>query len=226
MTRTCEDQQAAYLEGDPEAIEHAKACPVCGPEREQLDALRSALGEPPMWAEPPAGLEQRIVATALAGAIEERPLAPVVSLADRRAARMRTLRTAVAACAAGIALTIGVGAAIDREPGPDARLTLASTALAPGARAEVALRDTDSGVEVRLDVRGLPRAPAGNYYQAWVNRADGVQVPIGTFHTGSGEVVLWSGVLLGDDSSLTVTLEQEDNDQRSSGRVVLTSAGR
>ena len=62
--------------------------------------------------------------------------------------------------------------------------------------------------------------PAGFYYQAWVKGDKGL-VPIGTFHTGEGEVTLWSGVPLSQYHTITVTLEEEGGDPASSGKRVL-----
>ncbi len=113
-----------------------------------------------------------------------------------------------------VSQTLGGGRRID------AHLALAGTELAPRARAEADLREDRSGIEIRLDVSGLPRAPARFYYQAWVKGASGL-VPIGTFHTGNGTVVLWSGVPLDRYDTITVTIEEEGGDAASSGRRVL-----
>jgi hypothetical protein len=109
-------------------------------------------------------------------------------------------------------------------------VALAGTELAPEARATATLRETGSGVAVTLRTDGLPPAPAGFYYQAWVVGPAGA-VPIGTFHQrgdeddGSDEAVeLWSGVDLADYPLLTVTIEAEDGDPASSGRRVLQAS--
>ena len=72
-------------------------------------------------------------------------------------------------------------------------------------------------------MRGLPPAPPGTYYQAWV-KGDGGLVTIGTFHMQGGDdtVELWSGVPLDEYPTITVTLQDEGGGQESSGRVVLT----
>ena len=49
----------------------------------------------------------------------------------------------------------------------------------------------------------------------------GVLVPIGTFNEGA-EVVLWAGVSPVDFPTITVTKEQADGNQASSGQVVLS----
>ena len=104
----------------------------------------------------------------------------------------------------------------------DVEIALAGTDLAPGASADARLIDTDAGVVVLLDVRDLPPAPEGFYYQGWVRNAD-EGVTIGTFHMrgGDNEIELWSGVPLEDYPVITVTLQREGDGPASSGDVVL-----
>ena len=85
------------------------------------------------------------------------------------------------------------------------------------------VEELGSGVAIELDVRGLPPAPPGTYYQGWVKGAEGL-VTVGTFHLRGGDdtVELWSGVPLDRYPTLTVTLQDEGAGQESSGRVVLS----
>ena len=74
-----------------------------------------------------------------------------------------------------------------------------------------------------MDIRDLPPAPPGQYYQGWVRSEDGELVTIGTFHMRGGDatVTLWSGVELADYPIVTVTIQTEGAGQDSSGEVVL-----
>jgi hypothetical protein len=72
-----------------------------------------------------------------------------------------------------------------------------------------------------LDTHGLPRLPAGEFYQAWLKDGQDTLVPIGTFSASGDTVVLWSGVSPREFPTLSVTIEASDGDQRSSGRKVL-----
>ncbi|HET9765979.1 MAG TPA: anti-sigma factor, partial [Thermoanaerobaculia bacterium] len=65
-----------------------------------------------------------------------------------------------------------------------------------------------------------PRLEGGRFYEAWLRNADGVLVPIGTFNEGRN-VTLWAGVPPKEFTTLTVTREQADGDQASSGDKVL-----
>ena len=105
--------------------------------------------------------------------------------------------------------------------GPGVQADLQATDLLPGAAGTVRLDETDSGVWIRLDASGLPRRDNGVFYQAWVKTPQGL-VPIGTFHTGD-DVVLWSGIGIDDTDAVTVTLEENDGNQESSGQRVLVA---
>jgi anti-sigma-K factor RskA len=100
------------------------------------------------------------------------------------------------------------------------RAALAPTALLPGATGEAMLTNTPSGWRIELDATGLPRLENGRYYQPWLRNTVGVLVPIGTFNDGR-EVTLWAGVPPTDFTTLSVTREQADGDQASSGEKVL-----
>ena len=90
----------------------------------------------------------------------------------------------------------------------------------PGARGEATLTKTASGWRIELDATGLPRLAGGRFYEAWLRNPAGVLVPIGTFNE-SRKVTLWAGVSPKLFSMLTVTREQADGDQTSSGEKVL-----
>ena len=94
------------------------------------------------------------------------------------------------------------------------------TDLVPGARGDATLTKASSGWRVELDATGLPRRAGGRFYEAWLRNAAGALVPIGTFNEAR-EVTLWAGVSPKLFRTLTVTREQADGDQASSGDKVL-----
>ena len=141
----------------------------------------------------------------------------------------------------GGALTAGTGHASSSSPaplpprsspsrsgsrsGPTTRprassAALAPTDLAPGADGGATLTKTSSGWRIELDATGLPRLDAGRFYEAWLKNDAGTLVPIGTFNEGQN-VTLWAGVSPVDFPTLTVTREEADGDQASSGEKVL-----
>jgi hypothetical protein len=105
--------------------------------------------------------------------------------------------------------------------GPDYEGELAAAAEAPGASATVDVTQNDSGFRITLDAEGLPDLLAGEFYQGWLKNSVGTLVPIGTFSSGDDRVTLWSGVSPADFPIITVTIETADNNQDSSGRLVL-----
>ena len=98
-------------------------------------------------------------------------------------------------------------------------LAVTGTDLAPGTSGRLRLDETSSGVRIALDMPGLPRRDNGQFYEAWVKTDKGL-VPIGTFHSGTA-VTLWSGISMTDFSAVTVTLEDNDGNQESSGRRII-----
>jgi hypothetical protein len=147
--------------------------------------------------------------------------APAGVAQARRSRRRFAVPAAVASVAATIAIIVGA-VALTNGGGADYTANLAGSALAPGARASAAVVHNNAGFRIVLDAHGLARLPAGEYYQGWLKNDAGTLVPIGTFSSSDGKVTLWSGVSPKDFPKLTVTIEATDNDQTSSGRIVLS----
>ena len=227
-----DDDRVAYLAGeDGGAVPTDAVDPTDVDDRadlDDLDELRALLADEALWAEPPAGLEDSIVA-AIAGEArpEARPDAPsapvpparpVSSLDARRSRRWGV----VLASAAAVVLVAAAGVFLVTRDGTNegTAVELTPTDVLPGAAGTAHVKRFDSGWRILLDATGLPRLDDGAFYQAWLRDADGVLVPIGTFNEGA-DVVLWAGVSPERFSTLTVTEERADGDQASSGRRVL-----
>jgi Anti-sigma-K factor rskA len=169
--------------------------------------------------------QRRAVALAQGAAAEvEAPAALRARIEAQRGARRAPARRrlVVAAAAGAAALAVALALTVFRSGGfgPRYHVALAPTALAPGAAGEATLTRTRSGWRVELDARGLPRLAGGRFYEAWLRNSAGVLVPIGTFNDGR-DVTLWAGVSPKDFPTLTVTREQADGRQASSGEKVL-----
>ena len=119
-----------------------------------------------------------------------------------------------------LAVGIGVGVFRSGTSGESFHAALAATELAPGAKGDATLTKTSSGWRIELDATGLPRLEGGRFYEAWLRNAAGVLVPVGTFNEGR-KVTLWAGVSPKNFTTLTVTREEVDGDQASSGNKVL-----
>ncbi len=199
---------------------------------DELAALEGLLGNDAVWAEPPAELEDAVVAAIAAEVAAGGPpaSAPAPAPPDPPAPEgtvvpfRRRLLPVVGAAAAVLIAVFGLATVLSGDDdGPEGRIVeLAATDLAPGASAEADVVDTPSGVKILLDVSGLPPAPDGGFYQAWVRNADG-GVSAGTFHLrgGDSEIELWSGVPIDDYPLITVTMQMEGEGPESSGQVVL-----
>ena len=138
----------------------------------------------------------------------------------RRTPRLRRLALVGAGAAAVLAVAIGLSVFGSETTGERFHAALAPTDVLPGATGEATLTKTSSGWKIELDATGLPRLEGGRFYQAWLRNAAGVLVPIGSFNEGK-DVTLWAGVSPKDFTTLTVTREQADGEQASSGEKVL-----
>jgi hypothetical protein len=208
-----------------------------------LDALAPALRDEAVWVEPPAGLADSIIAAIAAertagpaAPLTAVPTAPPMSVAEAEApttvrpitsARSRRSRATwwVGAAAAAAIAALAVGIVVTRGDGESdqEQFAIEGTELAPAAAATAEVKERGAGVAIALDIRDLPPAPEGSYYQGWVRNADGETVTIGTFHMRSGDstVTLWSGVPVEEYPTLTITLQKEGAGPESSGQVVL-----
>ena len=203
-----DDERIAYLAGDETA--HLSL-----DERGELDSIRALLAEPAVWAEPDPALEDRVVAAIGAAQVAgDRP----VALRSRR----HWIRNTILGVAAALILTAGIVSGL-RQPSTSAQTYAADlhgTALAADAGGSAELTQTTSGWRIVLHANGLPRRDGGEFYEAWLKNSGGVLVPIGTFNEAA-DVTLWAGVSPGEFSTMSVTRQQADGGQASSGQVVL-----
>jgi hypothetical protein len=176
-----------------------------------------ALADPSTWVEPRAGLEEDVV-QALADAT------PLRTHAVRTRRRVAVLGGVVGlAAAAAIAVAFFVGATVKHsDDGITYAAQLGPTQLAPNAHASAGVSHSSAGFRVTVDAHDLPQLHDGQYFQAWLRNEAGVEVPIGTFSSSNDYVTLWSGVTPDTFHTMSVTIEATDNDQASSGNVVLT----
>lgn len=194
----------------------------------EFDELGDLLDDSALWADPPADLENRVVA-AIAAERDGRPSLVDTSRPMPRTHRVparrrsRRLISAAVGLAAAIAIAIGVAVSIAGRSGGGEHfaIALSSPGGAGTAEGRVNVARTSSGWRIELDATGLPRLDSGRYYEAWMRNDAGTLVPIGTFNE-SHNVVLWSGVSPRDYPTLTVTEESADGNQASSGERVLT----
>lgn len=184
-------------------------------DQDRLDLVRSILGEEATWAEPPPEVADRLLEE-IGSAKRSTPAEP--SSPPRRWARPAAAILGAAALVMVLAGVFGVFSSPDEQV-----IAISGTELEPEAAGQAAIRETEVGWWIRLDVENLPAAQTGTYYEGWVWNDDGDGVSIGTFHLrgGSESVVLWSGVDPAAYPAIWVTLEDEDGDPAASDRVVM-----
>jgi hypothetical protein len=211
---TTDEERIAYLAGDDGALSPDPAT------RADLDHLRDLLADEAVWAEPSAALEDRIL-NAIASEVAASPPArarPAAVPVRRRSGR---LMYAVAAAAVAAAIIGVVAVRLNANTAtPTFAAAMAPSNLAPGASGHATLTRTDAGWRVALHVAGLPRLDNGRFYEAWLKNEAGSLVPIGTFNSGP-DVTLWAGVTPQDFPTLTVTEQQANGNNSSSGLRVL-----
>ena len=120
------------------------------------------------------------------------------------------------AAAAVVVIVAGI-AVFTRGSSDGVTFALEGTEAQPGASAKVTVWATPAGLKILLDVDGLPGAPEGYMYEAWIG--DGrIGVSAGTFHLrgGDGAIVLWAGVTGATFDRIWITLEPIDDDAASS----------
>ncbi len=142
--------------------------------------------------------------------------APVVSLdAARRKRRPGGWLLGGLATAAAVAvIAIGALAVVNRDDAiAGTEVALAGSELVPEASAVAHVEPRDDGVRIVLQVTGLPPAPPGSFYAAWVVKEEPrTRIPIGTFHLrggGGDQIELWSGVSTDDYPTVSVTRQSE-----------------
>ena len=195
---------------------------------ERRAELEAQIAESPELAELLAE-QERVVGFARSAASEVKAPAGLRARVDARRQARRVpgwrrpvLIGAAAAATVVVAVAVGLGVFGSSTSGERFHASLAATGLAPGASGNATLTKTSSGWRIELDATGLPRLDNGRFYEAWLKNPAGVLVPVGTFNEGR-KVTLWAGVSPETFTALSVTREEADGNQASSGRKVLVA---
>lgn len=196
------------------------------------DDVLALLGDETVWADFDAAMEDDTVAAVMAEVTASDAamvsVAPVVDLAERRRMRWGSAFLGAAAALLIVACGFVVVSVAGSGDGGDADLVLAlaATEVEPDASGVAEVTTTTDGTRIVIETTGLPPAPAGSYYEAWLRTGPDVGVSAGTFHLRGGgdrSIELWAGVTIADYPLFTITLQPEGL-AVSSGVVVL--AGR
>ena len=123
-----------------------------------------------------------------------------------------------------VAAVLGTGLlrAITEDSSPG--VPLAATALAPDAGGEVHVEEVGENLQVKLEVRGMPRLQKDQYYEMWYYADDGSRISCGTFRVGpegSATVNLSAPASARHYPEIEITREPDDGDPGASGHEVL-----
>jgi hypothetical protein len=192
--------------------------------RERRAELEARVAASPELSARLAEQQRAVMLTRSASANVEAPARLRARIDTQRRARRAPVsrRLVLVGAAAAAALVVAVSLAVFGSSSSSARFhaALGPTGVVSGAKGEATLTKTSSGWRIKLDATGLPRLQGGRFYEAWLRNRAGVLVPIGTFNEGRN-VTLWAGVSPQAFTTLTVTREQTDGNQASSGEKVL-----
>ncbi|MFV1999271.1 MAG: anti-sigma factor domain-containing protein [Acidimicrobiia bacterium] len=215
----CQDVRAALLAGDTsEAISsHLHGCVECRRAISDIESDRTDLASDSLWAEPPAGLGDSIVAAITAADHPRAESTNSIRAIPSRRFTGRSVALMFGSVAAALVLIVGAFAMLSRTPAPDWQAAMAGdTTSATGV---VAGWNVGDGTRVVLEAADLGSAPEGFVYQLWFSRASG-DVSAGTF-TDPSYVELSVGVSRKDFPAVWIALQPIGTDAASSGQALL-----
>jgi hypothetical protein len=125
-----------------------------------------------------------------------------------------------AAVLVALALVVG-GLTIARDRGGEGQTVALGAPVAGGASAEARMRGAGDDQVMTMTATGLPRPPAGAWYEVWLVGDPGEEFPVGVL-APDGEGI-WSlpAEVAARYRVIDVTLERADGDPARSGRSVL-----
>jgi anti-sigma-K factor RskA len=204
--------------------EHLPGCEPCSEDVRAFQETAAMLAYADEAPEPPPALRARLLEQARA----DRPAPSVVVLRPQRALRITAL-AAAAAVAAAVGLGIWAGTlsnSLDAERSARAAGAQAAAILADPNAQRLQLGDRGEVVrgkngESVLVVHGMPAAPSGKTYEAWVIDG-GVPQRAGVFEGGGQQIVLLERPLP-DGATVAVTIEPKGGLDKPTGDVLVGS---
>ena len=195
-----------------ELEQHLEECPSCWAELSIVWGTHNALREAAATGPPP-----EVKALTLARAMGESP-------ARSRYGWKLWIPMAAALLVVAV-LGAGLFRTITRDSSPG--VPLAATSLAPEASGEVHVEQAGENLQVRLEVRGMPRLEKDQYYEMWYYADDGGRISCGTFRVGPegrATVNLTAPATARRYPEIEITREPDDGDPGASGHEVLTGS--
>jgi anti-sigma-K factor RskA len=205
-----EDERRSYEE-------HLEGCERCRDELASFGDLAGALALAASGPEPPAGLRDRVLASARAEPQNVVPLAP-----RPRRTLLAPAFAAAAAVAAAVAIGLGIYAATLKSDLDDARSALSSPpAVVPIEGADGRLVVTGDG-KAWLALSELPTAPPGKAYEVWVIEGKTPR-PAGLFQGAPSPTLVRVERRVPDEAVVAVTLERAGGVSRPTTTPVVVS---
>ena len=194
-------------EEERELERHLEGCPAC---RDDLDdvlqahgILRAAVDSPPPE-------------------LKDWVLSRARNEARHRPTNRRMLWVPVAAALLVVAV-LGFGL-LRTVSGPSDGLALTATSAAPQAGGELRGEQVGDNFRVELEAWGLPEPSGGEYYEMWYAKEGGGRISCGTFSAkpdGRTTVNMSAPASAVAYPKVEITLEPDDGNPGSSGKVVL-----
>lgn len=187
---------------------HLESCATC---RENLEDVRYAHGTLKTAVDgPPPELKEWVLARVRAEARQSPTAGWKVWLPAAAAVLL-------------VATVLGFGV-LRMVSGPPDGLALTATSAAPQAGGELRGEQVGENFKVELEAWGLPEPREGEYYEMWYAREGGERISCGTFQAqkdGHTTVNMSAPASAVAYPQVEVTLEPDDGDPGSSGKVVL-----
>ena len=215
----CHDARTAMLAGESSSAvrAHVEGCADCQRWESTTVSVHVALNSESLWSEPPAGLEDSIVA-AIKG-VDTRQETEATSAVSQPVWKSRRSTVLVGSIAAVAILLVGLFA-VRSAPEPDWSVVLVGTENAPAATATVVgFNSAAGGTRVVFEAPDLGAAPEGFIYQLWFSKESG-DVSAGTF-TDASHVELSLGVLRSEFPAVWLGLQPVGMDRAADAEVLL-----
>lgn len=223
--------------------EHLRSCEYCQAQVAGFTPVAKALTLAAPAAEPPGGLELKVIAAVQYAAVADGAPAPASPRAAAQAEHKSSLKTrahrwwhlhranplyAALAAAAVTAAAFAGSTLLHSSPALAATISLRAQ---PGytASGSATVHATHGGFEISLTVKNLPVSGAGQFYECWYagpsNRPGHPElITAGTFtvdSTGSRTFSMWSAADPAEFKVMQITLEQP-GDAGQHGKVILS----
>lgn len=216
----CHDARTAILAGESSSAvrAHVEGCADCQRWESTTVSIHATLNSESLWSEPPAELEDSIVA-AIKG-VGSRPTIESTSTVSRVPSWKSRRSTVLVGSIAAVAILLVGLFAVRSAPEPDWSVALVGTENAPAATATVVgFNSAAGGTRVVFEAPDLGAAPEGFIYQLWFSKKSG-DVSAGTFADAS-HVELSIGVRRSEFPAVWLGLQPIGTDSAADAEVLL-----